>query len=209
MKKYNKLFIPFLYIGVIGVMVMCVLVVISGIKSFVIEKPNLTYVIDDVFSDISPVVKTESNTIIRPYLSDKVRVGKYFYDYESDEKKQESALIYFKNTYMQNNGVDYVSEEDFDVVSILDGEVESIETSEVYGKVITIKNNENLKTIYANIEDVTITVGYKVAQGEIIGKSTPSKINNDNLSTLHFEVLFKNEKIDPENLYTLSVSELE
>ena len=209
MKKYNKLFIPFLYIGVIGVMVMCVLVVISGIKSFVIEKPNLTYVIDDVFSDISPVVKTESNTIIRPYLSDKVRVGKYFYDYESDEKKQESALVYFKNTYMQNNGVDYVSEEDFDVVSILDGEVESIETSEVYGKVITIKNNENLKTIYANIEDVTITVGYKVAQGEIIGKSTPSKINNDNLSTLHFEVLFKNEKIDPENLYTLSVSELE
>ena len=210
MKKKNKIFIASTYFLIVVIMILCVTMVIGGIKSYLKEEPNYNYVIDSVFEDgdILPVINTESNSIIRPYLSEKVKVGKYFYDYESDSKHQESALILYKNTYLQNKGVDYVSDEIFDVVSILDGEVINIEDNEIYGKVLTIKYNDNLKIIYSNIADVLVNIGYKTSQGEIIGVSEKSKFNN-NEYMLHFEVYYKDKQIDPENLYTLSVSELE
>ena len=210
MKRYGKVFILSVYIGIVIVMVLSVLLVITGVKNFLTDKEEPNHVLDDYFSDISPVMKTETNgNVIRPYLNDKVKVLTYFYDYKSDDKKRESSIINFKNTYLQNTGVDYYLDEDFDVISIMDGEIESIEDSELYGKVVTIKHNDNLKTIYSNIKDVLVNVGYKISQGEIFASSDNSKIYNDDKSILHFEVNYKNENIDPENLYTLKVSELE
>ena len=150
MKNFTKYFIPMIYIGVVCVMVISVMLVISGIKSFLNEKENYNYTLDSVFDeDVLPVIKTNPNNIIRPYLSENVTIGKDFYDFESDKSKQESSLILYENTYIKNKGIDYVSDEDFDVVSVLDGEVISIEDNEVYGKVLTIKHNDNLKTIYS------------------------------------------------------------
>ena len=210
MRKYSKFFIPAIYLGVVIVMVLSVMMVISGIKKFVTEKPNYDYTLDDFFqSDISPVMKTEPGKVIRPYLSDKVKVGKYFYDYESTSEKQEDSIIVYQNTYMQNSGVDYVNDESFEVLSVLDGEVIAIEDNEVYGKLITIKHNDNLKTVYGNVTDVLVNVGYKVSQGEIIANSKESDLDNSEKSMLHFEVYYKGSPIDPENLYTLKVSELE
>ena len=210
MEKYTKILMPAIYFGVLGVMVVSVLLIVNGVKKFIAEEPNYKYTLDDVFqSDISPVVKTENNTIIRPYIDENVKVGKYFYDFESDPTKQEESLIYFENTYMQNKGVDYVNDEDFDVVSVLDGEVIGIEDNEIYGKIVTIKHNDNLKTVYSNVTNVNITVGYKVSQGEIIASSTSSKIDTTNKSLLHFEVYYKENPMDPESLYTLKVNELE
>lgn len=210
MEKYTKYLMPTIYIGVIAVMVVSVMLVVTGVKNYLTEEPKYNYTLDDFFqSDISPVIKTESDTIIRPYIDDGVKVGKYFYDFESDEKKQEDALIYFENTYMQNKGVDYVNDEDFDVLSVLDGEVISIEDNEVYGKVVTIKHNDNLKTVYSNLTNVLVTVGYKVSQGEIIASATSSKLDTTDKSLLHFEVYYKENPMDPENLYTLKVNELE
>ena len=208
--KKKKLFLGSIYVCVIGVMVVSVLLVFNGIKSFLNEKEVLEFTIDDYFSDISPVMKVEDNDeIIRPYVDDSVKIGRYFYDYKGDSKNQESSIIYYENTYIQNNGVDYVNEEDFDVVSVLDGEVVSVEDNLIYGKVVTIKHNDNLKTIYSNIKDVTVKEGYKVSQGEIIGVSSVSKIDNKKSSLLHFEVYYKDNAIDPENIYTLSLRELE
>ncbi len=210
MEKYTKYLMPTIYIGVIAVMVVSVMLVVTGVKNYLTEEPKYNYTLDDFFqSDISPVIKTESDTIIRPYIDDGVKVGKYFYDFESDEKKQEDALIYFENTYMQNKGVDYVNDEDFDVLSVLDGEVISVEDNEVYGKVVTIKHNDNLKTVYSNLTNVLVTVGYKVSQGEIIASATSSKLDTTDKSLLHFEVYYKENPMDPENLYTLKVNELE
>ncbi len=210
MEKYTKYLMPTIYIGVIAVMVVSVMLVVTGVKNYLTEEPKYNYTLDDFFqSDLSPVVSTKSDTIIRPYIDDKVKVGKYFYDFETDKEKQEGSLIYFENTYMQNKGVDYVNDEDFDVLSVLDGEIISVEENEVYGKVITIKHNDNLKTVYSNVTDVLVATGYKVSQGEIIASSTSSKLDTENKSLLHFEVYYKENPMDPENLYTLKVNELE
>ena len=211
MTKYSKILIPTIYLVVIGVMVMSVILVLSGVKSYISDKPSYEWTLDNVFEDETiPVVKESNDIIIRPYLSENIKVLRYFYDFESDdEKKQMSSLIVYGDTYMQNNGVDYSSDEDFDVIAILDGEVISVEDNEIYGKVVTIQHNDNLKTTYSNVKDVLVAVGYKVSQGEIIATSDKSKLDNNVNAMLHFEVSYKNNLIDPESLYTLSVSELQ
>lgn len=208
MGKYSKMLIPTFYLGIIAVMVMSVILVLSGISRYLNDEIDYNYTLDNVFEDnISPVVKTNSNTIIRPYISNDVKIGKYFYDFESESKEQEESIVFFENTYLQNQGVDYVCSEAFDVVSILDGVIVSVEETEIYGKIVTIEHNDNLKTVYGNLEDVLATTGYKVSQGEIIALSGSSVLNTESKSSLHFEVYYKGEAIDPENLYTLSIED--
>lgn len=209
MGKYTKIIMPTVYLAVVAIMICTTSMLVYGIKSYVSESKTFNYTLDKVFDgELSPVMKENSNLIIRPYISDKVKVGKYFYDYESDKDKQKDSLILYENTYLQNTGVDYVSDEIFDVISILDGEVIGIEDNEIYGKVITIKHNDNIISTYSNVNDILVNVGYKVSQGEIIAKTTSSKLNKDIVSSLHFEVQYKGNLIDPENLYTLKVSDL-
>lgn len=210
MGKYYKVLLPIFYIGIIAVMVACILLVITGIKNYVEDSNKTKFTLDSVFEDtVEPVNKTESNTIIKPFTSDKVTVGRTFYDYKSEAKKQERSLIVYENTYMQNNGVDYVCSDEFDVVSVLAGEIISIEDNDVYGKVVTIKHNENLTSIYSNIKSITTKVGYKISQGEILGVSNKSSLESSDKNMLHFEVYYKGNPIDPENLYTMSVSDFE
>ncbi len=210
MNKYSKILLPTFYIGIIAVMVLCATLVVSGVKTYLTNREEMKFTIDNVFDeDTTPVVKTETNTIVKPYIAESVKVGRYFYDFESDEKKQENSLILYEDTYMQNNGVDYVDSKNFDVVAILDGEVISIDDSEVYGKVITIKHNDNLKSVYSNVDGVLVSVGYKVHQGEIFAMSAKPKLKSDYESMLHFEVFYKESAIDPENMYTLSVSDFQ
>ncbi|MGN1028830.1 MAG: peptidoglycan DD-metalloendopeptidase family protein [Bacilli bacterium] len=210
MNKYSKILLPTFYIGIIAVMVLCSTLVVSGVKTYLLNRQEMKFTIDNVFDeDTTPVVKTETNIIVKPYISDSVKVGRYFYDFESDEKKQENSLILYEDTYMQNNGVDYVDNKNFDVVAILDGEIISIEDSEVYGKVVTIKHNDNLKSVYSNVDGVLVTVGYKIHQGEIFAMSAKSKLQSDYESMLHFEVFYKESAIDPENMYTMSVSDFQ
>lgn len=210
MNKYSKILLPTFYIGIIAVMVLCSTLVVSGVKTYLLNRQEMKFTIDNFFDeDTTPVVKTETNIIVKPYISDSVKVGRYFYDFESDEKKQENSLILYEDTYMQNNGVDYVDNKNFDVVAILDGEIISIEDSEVYGKVVTIKHNDNLKSVYSNVDGVLVTVGYKIHQGEIFAMSAKSKLQSDYESMLHFEVFYKESAIDPENMYTMSVSDFQ
>ena len=210
MNKYSKILLPTFYIGIIAVMVLCSTLVVSGVKTYLLNRQEMKFTIDNVFDeDTTPVVKTETNIIVKPYISDSVKVGRYFYDFESDEKKQENSLILYEDTYMQNNGVDYVDNKNFDVVGILDGEIISIEDSEVYGKVVTIKHNDNLKSVYSNVDGILVTVGYKIHQGEIFAMSAKPKLQSDYESMLHFEVFYKESAIDPENMYTMSVSDFQ
>jgi murein DD-endopeptidase MepM/ murein hydrolase activator NlpD len=210
MNKTLKVLLPTFYIGIIGVMILCTLLVINGVKNYLKEDIKYNFAVEGIFDNESvPVSKTGSSIIVKPYISEDISITKNYYDYKSDKDSQKNAIIYYKGTYFQNNGVDYESENDFEIVSILDGEVISIEDSEIYGKVLTIKHNDNLISVYSNIKDVLVSVGYKTTTGEIIATSNKSIYESDEKSLLHFEVYFKNKSINPESIYTLSVSELE
>ena len=122
--------------------------------------------------------------------------------------KQQNSLIFYENTYMQNSGVDYVSNTVFDVVAVLDGEVTSVETDPTLGNIVKLKHDKNLITVYQGIDNIDLKEGSTINQGTIIGTSGTSKINNNYTTSLHFEVYYNGELMDPENFYTLNIEDL-
>ena len=96
-------------------------------------KDNINYVTETVVDEEQPVVKQETK-ILKPFNSDKVSVSKYYYDYKGTEDNQENSLTYHDNTYMQNSGIDYKSDEVFDVISVLDGTVTDVKKDDLLGK---------------------------------------------------------------------------
>ena len=207
MTKVKKMIIPSIYVFAVILIIVSILLVISSINKYLTIPKDYNYAVETQFENILPVVETQT-TIIKPYLSEDVKIGKYFYDFEADEESQENSLIFYENTYMQNSGVDYISETAFDVVSVLDGEVISIETDPTLGNIVKIKHDKNIITVYQGIDNVSLKEGDLINQGTIIGTSGTSKINTNYTTSLHFEVYYNGELIDPENFYSLNIEDL-
>ena len=207
MIKAKKMIIPSIYISAVVLIVASILLVISSINKYLTIPKDYNYAVDAQFENIVPVVETQT-TIIKPFLSEDVKVGKYFYDFEADEERQQNSIIFYENTYMQNSGVDYVSDTVFDVVAVLDGEVISVETDPTLGNIVKLKHDKNLITVYQGIDNIDLKEGSTINQGTIIGTSGTSKINTNYTTSLHFEVYYNGELMDPENFYTLNIEDL-
>jgi stage II sporulation protein Q len=220
MKNLNvkKLFVPGVYLVAVISVIACIVLTITSINKYLSEKRDFTYSVNGLIDEDSVPVQGEENKdnenpstsdkIIRPYKSEGVTIGRYFYDFEAEAKNQENAIIYYENTYMQNSGVDYISEEAFEVLSVLNGKVLSVETDEVLGNIVKIEHEKEFVTVYQGIDKVELKVGDNVTQGQVIGKSGNSSINSNYKTSLHFEVYYKGTLMDPENFYTLNLKEL-
>ena len=154
-----------------------------------------------------PVVST-SVKIVKPYLDDTVKLVRSFYDYEGDSADQEKAIILYEDTYMQNSGVDYANENVFDVISILDGTVISVEDNDILGTTVEIRHSNELISVYQSLSDVSVKENDQIIQGQIIAKSGTSNINKDLGNHLHFELYYKGKIVNPEEYYNKSVDEL-
>lgn len=216
-KSVKRLIIPSVYLVAVLSVIGSIYLTITSIGSYFRESDDFKYSINGVTETPSkpyqPVQANESkdvnkDTIIRPYTSDKVSVGRSFYDYEADSKSQENSIIFYENTYIQNTGVDYINESEFDIVSVLNGKVVSVENDEILGNTIKIEHEKDIVTVYEGIDNITKKVGDTVEQGEKIGVSSTSNINQNFTSSLHFEVYYKGEVINPENFYTLNINDL-
>ena len=208
----KKLIIPTVYLVAVLSVIGAIYLTITGIDKYFKEKEKFDYSINGLTnSPVKAVQGEETNTvssIIRPYKSDKVSIGRYFYDFEGDTTEQENAIIFYENTYMQNTGVDYIAEDTFDVISVLPGTIKSVETDEILGNIIKIEHEKDVLTVYEGIDNISIKEGDKVNQGQVIGTSGTSSINSNYATSLHFEVYYKGSIIDPENFYSLNINEL-
>ena len=213
MKSVKKIFVPTIYLMAILSVVGCILLTIMSINKYLTESEKFDYSINGLIdNDVKPV-QGEDNTkndvkVIKPFRNEKVTIGRGFYDFEGEQTNQEKSIIFYENTYMQNSGVDYVSDEVFDVISVLAGKVISVDTDEVLGNIVKIEHDKNIITTYQGIDKVALKVGDVVSQGTIVGVSGKSLVNSNYTTSLHFEVNYKGELIDPEKFYSLNVNEL-
>lgn len=171
---------------------------------------ELEYVDGEITEDLSsdmPVVST-SVKIVRPYLDNTVSIAKTFYDYEGEVNQQENSIIFYEDTYMQNSGVDYTSSNIFDVVSILDGTVISVDENDIMGTTVEVRHSNDLISVYQSLSDVIVKKDDQIIQGQIIAKSGFSNINKDLENHLHFELYHKGEIVNPEEYYNKSIDEL-
>ena len=212
MKSVKKLFVPTVYLLAVLSVVGCVFLTIFSINKYLNETKKFDYSINGIIDNNTKPVQGEENkeskTIIKPYRGENISIGRYYYDFEGEEESQEKSIIFYENTYMQNSGVDYVSDKAFDVVSILPGKVTSVDTDETLGNIVKIEHDKNIITTYQGIDNISLKVGDSVTQGTVVGTSGKSLVNSNYATSLHFEVSYKGELIDPENFYSLNIDEL-
>ena len=170
---------------------------------------NLSYIYRGIISNRDvPVIEYVNDEIFKPYENTNVKVLKGYYDRSDDPKVQEKALIYYQNTYMPNTGILYSSNESFDVISVLDGKVEDVKTDNLIGNIVTIKHSNNLFTSYQSLNEVMVSVGDEIKQGDLIGTSGPNQITADSENMLLFEVVYNGVNINPESFYQMNIKDL-
>lgn len=166
---------------------------------------QLHYVTDIILGNRVAVINT-NNKIINPYTNQDVTIGKTFYDYKDTEEIQEKSLIVYDDTYMQNTGVDFVCEEIFDVVSILEGEVINVSADETLSNVVRVQHSNGYVSVYQGLSESTVKQGDKVIQGQILGKSGKNKIDEALGNHLHFELYINGVMQNPVNYLNKSIN---
>lgn len=95
-----------------------------------------------------------------------------------------------------HEGIDYVSTFDRHAKSVMPGVVETARKSNTgYGNMVVILHPNNVRTIYAHLDNIDVKEKQKVAKGTILGK-----IGNTGFSTgehLHYEISIDNVKVNP------------
>lgn len=161
---------------------------------------NIDYVTNTILDNEIAVINDTSTKMINPYTDQNVTIGKYFYNYKGEANQQEKSIIYHNDTYLQNSGIDFISENIFDVVSVLNGTIANVSENETLGKIVEISHENGLITIYQSLSDVTVKKGDTVTQGQVIGKSGTNKLDKEIGNHLHFELYTNGQIVDP-NLY--------
>lgn len=193
------------------IVMLLVLVPILTIAFFTKQslKPNVeepTHVSDEIINETQPVVNT-TKSIINPYTDPSVTIGKNYYDYQADEEAQKNSIIVHENTYMQNTGIDYISDKTFDVVAILEGTVITVKEDETLGKIIEIKHDNDIISTYQSLSEITVKKGDVVTQGQVLGKSGTNELDKELGNHLHFEIYENSQAVNPINYLNKEVEE--
>ncbi|MBR3146093.1 MAG: M23 family metallopeptidase [Bacilli bacterium] len=197
-----RLKLPILFLFLVALVILPVLTL-----KFVSNEPEeeLTdYTMDEVITSDMPVIN--QTTIINPYTDPSVTVKKGYYDYKGDEDSQVSSIVKHDNTYIQNTGIDYVGENTFDVVSILNGTVINVKEDEELGKSVEIKHDNGMISIYQSLSEVFVKKDDVISQGLVIGKSGENKLDKDLGNHLHFEIYDNGGAVNPLNYLNTEIS---
>lgn len=195
--KLKPFVFPVLYISLIFTVIVGLYFTSKSLKTDVDDTlKDITYVSNTILDNTLPVNKID-DVIINPYTVDDVKIARYFYNLEDDADRQKESIIYYNNTYMQSSGIDYVKNDSFDVVSILDGTIIDIKEDELLGKIVEIKHNNELVSSYAGLSIVNVQKGENVTKGMKIGISGTNRVNESLGNHLHFEIYQNGINVDP------------
>ena len=197
--RLKRYVIPCLYVVLFATVMTGAFLITKAMKKSEPATPDYNYVSNIVTSDVVPTI-SEAKKLIKPYSDEKVTVGKSCYDYKAEASNQEKSITYYDGSYIQNSGIDYVLDQTFDVVAVLDGTVTNVKQDDILGTIVEIKHDNNYVTTYQSLSDVTVKKDDIVTQGQVIGKSGTNKLDKDMGNHLHFELYTNGQVVDP-NLY--------
>ncbi|CAH2713906.1 Stage II sporulation protein Q [Neobacillus rhizosphaerae] len=157
------------------------------------------------------VNKTMENFKMPVAKADEAVVKMKFYDFQGKAEDQESALVFYNNTYVQNMGVDLAMKngEAFDVTASLSGTVTRVEDDAVLGNVIEIEHDQGIVTQYQSVKDIKVKVGEQVKQGKVIAKAGQSLFNEKAGIHVHFEIRKDGVAVNPTSYFEKSLSTLQ
>ena len=206
MKKKLRLK-PFVVPMMFGFVALAILAGLFISVDMVEDKQFYTYVNNSILDEYIPVINTEDK-ILKPYTLDKVVKTTGYYKMDGNEEEQSSSIILHDNTYLQNTGINYSSDEEFDIVSILDGEVIEVKDNELLGKSVTIKHEKDVISVYQSLKDVTVKQGDKVLKGQVIAKGGSCNLIKEKENNLHFELYVSSTIVDPEEYFDKDINNI-
>ncbi len=111
----------------------------------------------------------------------------------------------FSGRTTRHTGVDFAMKPGNPVYVTGDGVVESVSFEFFgYGNSVVIDHGFGYKTRYAHLKSIGLVEGMKVKRGECIGLSGNSGKSSG--PHLHYEVIYKNNHVNPTNYYDLSIT---
>lgn len=183
-------------------LIVAILVLIPVLTVIIFSKESMKKTNDlvttDTISDTVPVIN-ETRKMINPYTDSSVTISKSYYDYKGEATEQEKSITVYENTYIQNTGIDYISTNTFDIVSVLDGTVVTVKEDELLGKIVEVKHDNGLITSYQSLSEITVQKNDKIKQGQVIGKSGTNKLDKEIGNHLHFEIYENGSSVNPIN----------
>lgn len=206
-KKDFSLVIPTIYLIVLFI-ITTIVYFTNKVNSYNerIDLDNITYVSGGILNRSIPVVNIP-DTIKSP-VEESISVVRYFYDSNSSLEQKEKSIIYYEDTYMPNTGIDYANNDTFDVFTIYDGTVVDVSEDELLGKIVKIRHNNELISVYQGIDNIEVKVGDIVFTGTKIGTSGTNKINKDLGESFHFEVYKGSIYINPEMVINKKIGDI-
>lgn len=193
--------LPLLYISLL------LLLMIYTAKSLYKEKPKENNKSDrPIIEEIVPVINEIETFVLNPYVGDNVEEQVGYYDYKGDKEDQEKSIIEFNNTYLQNTGITYYSDNEFKVVSIMDGKVTKIYENELLGNVIEI-THDDIVCIYQMVNNIKVSVGDTVKAGFNIAESGVSKVF-PNGNNLHLEIVKAGKIENPKSIIGINTKDI-
>ena len=154
------------------------------------------------------VVNPILDKVTKPFIKDNVAVSKSFYKMTDEVENQQKSLIYYQNTYMQNTGILYNSDETFEVLASVEGIVKEVKNDEILGTVVFIEHNSKVTTTYYSLSDVKVKAGDRVKQNDIIGTSGANKLENEKQNCLLFEVYINGNLTNPDEFFEMTLESL-
>lgn len=97
--------------------------------------------------------------------------------------RQQHSVV--STTYIENNGIDISTTKSASVRAVFEGKVSSVISIPGSGKAVIISHGD-YRTVYANLESVSVSVGQKISVKETLGVLLPDA--SGTLSQSHFEV---------------------
>ena len=182
----------------IAVLLVPILVTVVFLNINMKEEPiEPDFVTDTIVEEVVPVIDT-TKRIIRPYRDLSVKVLKNFYDYQSDETLQKSSIIVHDNNYIQNSGVDYGKDTEFEVISILEGTVINVKEDDSLKGTVEIKHDNGYVSVYQSLKDIKVKKDQVINQGQVLGTATTNQLDKELGNHLHFELIISGQNVNPE-----------
>ena len=103
-----------------------------------------------------------------------------------------------------HQGIDFTAPTGTDIYATGNGVVEFVGWKQGYGNTVIIDHGFEYKTLYAHMHKIHVKKGQTLTRAEIIGL-----VGNTGKSTgphLHYEVLYKENRVDPLNYFFLDLS---
>lgn len=180
-------------------------------------------VVDDVeeeTDDYSPVLNEEpaepvmgdQEVIELPVANpEEAEVLTKFFDYDADESDKVNALIHYNNRYYQSTGIDIARSdgEAFEVIASLSGTVSEVKEDPLLGNVVVIEHEEDVRTFYASLGEVSVEVEDSISQGDVLGTAGNSTFGKDNGTHVHFEIRKEDTAVNPEALVSQPLASLD